>query len=204
MPGLCRKVRLLTLQHAPFSFSANMGGMGGNFHPSIARLFFSGIGPAGIHVGLEMSAGLPRATGAAWRARTNDLNSLSEDEMEEDDDGFDAFVNRMRGNRSSPGAIFGGFAPTGVLRQAEPGQEARSSAAIQQRFHASLAARRARAAAAEGMPSLLPQPFAPRNFASNNLQVGAGATAQEALEICGSDSDDDEIEVLQVTHGRSV
>jgi hypothetical protein len=98
-----------------------MGGMSGSFHPSIARLFFSGIGPAGIQVGLEMSAGLPRpqppSVGAAWRARTDEQNWLSEDEMEEDDDGFDAFVNRMRGNRGGPGTIFGGFAPSGQVRQ---------------------------------------------------------------------------------------
>jgi len=188
------------------SLLANIGGMNGAFPPSIARLIFSGLGSTGL--GLEMNArqihqrrqnlGLPNWPGVNNRFEDNLLPS--DDEVNtSDEDGYYSFIHGMRNTQSTGSTpIFGGFGPSvDSLAQNVPSADPRL---VQQRFHVSLAGQQRSV-----MADMLPAPqIPPRNFASNYLQLGAGNTANSALEICGSDSDDDEIEVVQVTQGREI
>lgn len=180
--------------------------MNGAFPPSIARLIFSGLGSTGL--GLEMNArqihqrrqnlGLPNWPGVNSRFEDNLLPS--DDEVNtSDEDGYYSFIHGMRNTQSTGSTpIFGGFGPSvDSLAQNVPSADPRL---VQQRFHVSLAGQQRSV-----MADMLPAPqIPPRNFASNYLQLGAGNTANSALEICGSDSDDDEIEVVQVTQGREI
>lgn len=203
-----------------------MGSLSSGFPPSIARLIFSGLEPAGLPFpgGINLNAAgarqpeqrtesfslpVPRVN-----ARFEDNFMLSDDDPNSsEEERYSSFAQLMR---SRQGPIFGGFVPSGeVSQRVETGSafasDPRLTVDMQQRFRATLAAQyeRSRAAAAANITAgTIHQPPAPtvnpRNFASNYLDVGAGNSAHSALEICASDSEDDDIQVVHVMTGRDV
>lgn len=200
--------------------------MSGGFPPAIARLIFSGLEPAGLQFPVNINFNAAGARQPEQRtesfslpvprvnARFEDNFMLSDDDHNSsEEEGYSSFVQRMR---SRQGPIFGGFVPSGEVPQpAETGSafasDSRLTAAMQERFRSTLAAQyeRSRAVAADNTMSATTQlPPVPavnaRNFALNYLDVGAGNSANSALEICGSDSEDDDIQVVHVTIGRDV
>jgi hypothetical protein len=167
--------------------NANQG-----FSSSIARLIFSGLGPAsGGVVDFGFGAGNPGPPGVALGARgrqvrwrnppTNIEDALfsdGEDGSDDDQTGYSDFVTsmrRMHQHRAGGSAVFGAY--PSMMSAPRVGQRTGRAAA----FHAAMAA--------------APQRYS-RSYATNAHDVDAGETAANALEI--EDDSDDEVEVVDV------
>lgn len=164
------------------------------FSSSIARLIFSGLGPAAgggvIDFGIGASnipAGMARRTPRQVRYRNpptqieDALFSDNDDGSDDDQTGYADFVTNMRRmNQQRGAAVFGAYPmmPTApALGRRTPGRSATFAAAI--------------AASA---------PLMTRSYATNAHVANVGGTADNALEI-EDDSDEDEVEVIDVRGG---
>ena len=187
---ICDWVKLI------FVFTAGLNANSG-FSSSIARLIFSGLGPSSgggvIDFGLGAAGGPPimgRRGGSRQVRFRNPPTQIEDAFFSDNDDGSDDdqtgyadFVTNMRRmNQQRGAAVFGAYPmlpETGAMVPIGRQGPDRTAAAM------------AAAMAASHMT---------RSYATNGHVADAGGTADNALEI-ESDSDEDEVEVIDVRGG---